>query len=162
MYRHKHTHLFQSALFVLVSLFWCTGVSFDHLTGCIHCLTMLFCLLVLCHPVFRSFYSRIQEYKFISQECLYCTEKELQSLKGWLCCRAATIRVSRKKGGSGSSTPQTPQSAVVRSSWLDVWKGFRWHYHHHHHYCFSDLLLLSQSFITNLNKILVELKLSLG
>ncbi|XP_056253388.1 arf-GAP with Rho-GAP domain, ANK repeat and PH domain-containing protein 1 isoform X2 [Seriola aureovittata] len=36
--------------------------------------------------------------------------------------RAATIRVSRKKGGSGSSTPQ---SAVVRSSWLDVWKGFR-------------------------------------
>lgn len=93
---------------------------------------------------------------------LYCTEKELQSLKGWLCCRAATIRVSRKKGGSGSSTPQTPQSAVVRSSWLDVWKGFRWHYQHHHHYCFSDLLLLSQSFITNLNKILVELKLSVG
>ncbi|XP_067348222.1 arf-GAP with Rho-GAP domain, ANK repeat and PH domain-containing protein 1 isoform X2 [Channa argus] len=36
--------------------------------------------------------------------------------------RAATIRVSRKKGGSG--TP-APQSAVVRSSWLDVWKGFR-------------------------------------
>uniref|UniRef100_UPI0037E7D9A1 arf-GAP with Rho-GAP domain, ANK repeat and PH domain-containing protein 1 isoform X2 n=1 Tax=Semicossyphus pulcher TaxID=241346 RepID=UPI0037E7D9A1 len=36
--------------------------------------------------------------------------------------RAATIRVSRKKGGSKSSTPQ---SAVVRSSWLDVWKGFR-------------------------------------
>ncbi|KAM9348690.1 arf-GAP with Rho-GAP domain, ANK repeat and PH domain-containing protein 1 [Symphorus nematophorus] len=36
--------------------------------------------------------------------------------------RAATIRVSRKKGGSG---PSTPQSAVVRSSWLDVWKGFR-------------------------------------
>ncbi|KAM8741507.1 arf-GAP with Rho-GAP domain, ANK repeat and PH domain-containing protein 1 isoform 2-T3 [Acanthopagrus schlegelii] len=37
--------------------------------------------------------------------------------------RAATIRVSRKKGSTG--TPQTPQSAVVRSSWLDVWKGFR-------------------------------------
>nr|XP_046266473.1 arf-GAP with Rho-GAP domain, ANK repeat and PH domain-containing protein 1 isoform X2 [Scatophagus argus] len=36
--------------------------------------------------------------------------------------RAATIRVSRKKGVSGGSTPQ---SAVVRSSWLDVWKGFR-------------------------------------
>ncbi|XP_047184084.1 arf-GAP with Rho-GAP domain, ANK repeat and PH domain-containing protein 1 [Scophthalmus maximus] len=36
--------------------------------------------------------------------------------------RAATIRVSRKKVGSGNSTPQ---SAVVRSSWLDVWKGFR-------------------------------------
>ncbi|XP_076605795.1 arf-GAP with Rho-GAP domain, ANK repeat and PH domain-containing protein 1 [Chaetodon auriga] len=36
--------------------------------------------------------------------------------------RAATIRVSRKKGGSGNSAPQ---SAVVRSSWLDVWKGFR-------------------------------------
>ncbi|XP_041657650.1 arf-GAP with Rho-GAP domain, ANK repeat and PH domain-containing protein 1 isoform X2 [Cheilinus undulatus] len=36
--------------------------------------------------------------------------------------RAATIRVSRKKGGSKSSAPQ---SAVVRSSWLDVWKGFR-------------------------------------
>ncbi|XP_018517421.1 arf-GAP with Rho-GAP domain, ANK repeat and PH domain-containing protein 1 [Lates calcarifer] len=36
--------------------------------------------------------------------------------------RAATIRVSRKKGGSRTSTPQ---SAVVRSSWLDVWKGFR-------------------------------------
>ncbi|XP_040907249.1 arf-GAP with Rho-GAP domain, ANK repeat and PH domain-containing protein 1 [Toxotes jaculatrix] len=36
--------------------------------------------------------------------------------------RAATIRVSRKKGGGGSSAPQ---SAVVRSSWLDVWKGFR-------------------------------------
>ncbi|XP_039633654.1 arf-GAP with Rho-GAP domain, ANK repeat and PH domain-containing protein 1 isoform X1 [Perca fluviatilis] len=36
--------------------------------------------------------------------------------------RAATIRVSRKKGVSGSSTPQ---SAVVRASWLDVWKGFR-------------------------------------
>uniref|UniRef100_A0AAQ5Y8G3 Arf-GAP with Rho-GAP domain, ANK repeat and PH domain-containing protein 1-like n=1 Tax=Amphiprion ocellaris TaxID=80972 RepID=A0AAQ5Y8G3_AMPOC len=36
--------------------------------------------------------------------------------------RAATIRVSRKKGGSGSSGPQ---SAVVRASWLDVWKGFR-------------------------------------
>ncbi|CAG5882247.1 unnamed protein product [Menidia menidia] len=37
--------------------------------------------------------------------------------------RAATIRVSRKKGGSGSSAPQ---SAVVRTSWLDVWKGFRY------------------------------------
>ncbi|XP_069395470.1 arf-GAP with Rho-GAP domain, ANK repeat and PH domain-containing protein 1 isoform X2 [Paralichthys olivaceus] len=36
--------------------------------------------------------------------------------------RTATIRVSRKKTGSGSSSPQ---SAVVRSSWLDVWKGFR-------------------------------------
>lgn len=36
--------------------------------------------------------------------------------------RAATIRVSRKKAGSGSSAPQ---SAVVRASWLDVWKGFR-------------------------------------
>ncbi|XP_044078447.1 arf-GAP with Rho-GAP domain, ANK repeat and PH domain-containing protein 1 [Siniperca chuatsi] len=36
--------------------------------------------------------------------------------------RAATIRVSRKKGVSGSSTQQ---SAVVQSSWLDVWKGFR-------------------------------------
>ncbi|XP_060911744.1 arf-GAP with Rho-GAP domain, ANK repeat and PH domain-containing protein 1 isoform X4 [Labrus mixtus] len=36
--------------------------------------------------------------------------------------RAATIRVSRKKGGSKGSTPH---SAVVRSSWLDVWKGFR-------------------------------------
>ncbi|XP_047235773.1 arf-GAP with Rho-GAP domain, ANK repeat and PH domain-containing protein 1 isoform X2 [Girardinichthys multiradiatus] len=37
--------------------------------------------------------------------------------------RAATIRVSRKKGGSGGSAPQ---SAVVRASWLDVWKGFRY------------------------------------
>ncbi|XP_031734954.1 arf-GAP with Rho-GAP domain, ANK repeat and PH domain-containing protein 1 [Anarrhichthys ocellatus] len=36
--------------------------------------------------------------------------------------RGATIRVSRKKGGSGSSAHQ---SAVVRTSWLDVWKGFR-------------------------------------
>nr|XP_020446852.1 arf-GAP with Rho-GAP domain, ANK repeat and PH domain-containing protein 1-like [Monopterus albus] len=36
--------------------------------------------------------------------------------------RAATIRVSRKKEASGSSAPQ---SAVVRSSWLDVWKGFK-------------------------------------
>ncbi|XP_008277690.1 arf-GAP with Rho-GAP domain, ANK repeat and PH domain-containing protein 1 [Stegastes partitus] len=36
--------------------------------------------------------------------------------------RAATIRVSRKKGGSGSLAAQ---SAVVRASWLDVWKGFR-------------------------------------
>ncbi|XP_049447878.1 arf-GAP with Rho-GAP domain, ANK repeat and PH domain-containing protein 1 [Epinephelus fuscoguttatus] len=36
--------------------------------------------------------------------------------------RAATIRVSRKKGGSGSSSPQ---GTVVRASWLDVWKGFR-------------------------------------
>ncbi|XP_054902898.1 arf-GAP with Rho-GAP domain, ANK repeat and PH domain-containing protein 1 [Poeciliopsis prolifica] len=37
--------------------------------------------------------------------------------------RAATIKVSRKKGrGSGDSAPQ---SAVVRASWLDVWKGFR-------------------------------------
>ncbi|XP_051793856.1 arf-GAP with Rho-GAP domain, ANK repeat and PH domain-containing protein 1 [Acanthochromis polyacanthus] len=36
--------------------------------------------------------------------------------------RAATIRVSRKKGVSGSSGPQ---SAVVRASWLDIWKGFR-------------------------------------
>ncbi|KAM4620442.1 arf-GAP with Rho-GAP domain, ANK repeat and PH domain-containing protein 1 [Polymixia lowei] len=36
--------------------------------------------------------------------------------------RAATIRVSRKKGGiAGSSL----QSAVVRAGWLDVWKGFR-------------------------------------
>ncbi|XP_041864759.1 arf-GAP with Rho-GAP domain, ANK repeat and PH domain-containing protein 1 isoform X2 [Melanotaenia boesemani] len=37
--------------------------------------------------------------------------------------RAATIRVSRKKGSGGSSAPQ---SAVVRNSWLDVWKGFRY------------------------------------
>ncbi|XP_071369447.1 arf-GAP with Rho-GAP domain, ANK repeat and PH domain-containing protein 1-like [Centroberyx affinis] len=36
--------------------------------------------------------------------------------------RAATIRVSRKKG---SGTSSNPQSAVVRASWLDVWKGFR-------------------------------------
>ncbi|XP_059207922.1 arf-GAP with Rho-GAP domain, ANK repeat and PH domain-containing protein 1 [Centropristis striata] len=36
--------------------------------------------------------------------------------------RAATIRVSRKKGAGGSPAPQ---SAVVRASWLDVWKGFR-------------------------------------
>ncbi|XP_074468354.1 arf-GAP with Rho-GAP domain, ANK repeat and PH domain-containing protein 1 [Sebastes fasciatus] len=36
--------------------------------------------------------------------------------------RAATIRVSRTKGGNKSSTPQ---NAVVRASWLDVWKGFR-------------------------------------
>ncbi|XP_042337882.1 arf-GAP with Rho-GAP domain, ANK repeat and PH domain-containing protein 1-like, partial [Plectropomus leopardus] len=36
--------------------------------------------------------------------------------------RAATIRVSRKKGGSKGAAPQ---SAVVRASWLDVWKGFR-------------------------------------
>ncbi|XP_077448186.1 arf-GAP with Rho-GAP domain, ANK repeat and PH domain-containing protein 1 isoform X2 [Stigmatopora argus] len=34
----------------------------------------------------------------------------------------ATIRVSRKKG---KRTPVGPQSAVVRASWLDVWKGFR-------------------------------------
>lgn len=37
--------------------------------------------------------------------------------------RAATIRVSRKKGGSSEPAPQ---SAVVRTSWLDVWKGFRY------------------------------------
>ncbi|KAM9788515.1 arf-GAP with Rho-GAP domain, ANK repeat and PH domain-containing protein 1 [Neosynchiropus ocellatus] len=36
--------------------------------------------------------------------------------------RAATIRVSRKKGGSGNASPKT---AVVRADWLDVWKGFR-------------------------------------
>ncbi|XP_029925434.1 arf-GAP with Rho-GAP domain, ANK repeat and PH domain-containing protein 1 [Myripristis murdjan] len=36
--------------------------------------------------------------------------------------RAATIRVSRKKGGAVSPSVQ---SAVVRASWLDVWKGFR-------------------------------------
>ncbi|XP_047463937.1 arf-GAP with Rho-GAP domain, ANK repeat and PH domain-containing protein 1 isoform X2 [Mugil cephalus] len=36
--------------------------------------------------------------------------------------RAATIRVSRKKG---RREPSTPVSAVVRASWLDVWKGFR-------------------------------------
>ncbi|XP_019747482.1 arf-GAP with Rho-GAP domain, ANK repeat and PH domain-containing protein 1 [Hippocampus comes] len=35
---------------------------------------------------------------------------------------AATIRVSRKKG---HGPPADPQSAVVRASWLDVWKGFR-------------------------------------
>ncbi|XP_051902987.1 arf-GAP with Rho-GAP domain, ANK repeat and PH domain-containing protein 1 [Hippocampus zosterae] len=35
---------------------------------------------------------------------------------------AATIRVSRKKG---HGPPAEPQSAVVRASWLDVWKGFR-------------------------------------
>ncbi|XP_077402310.1 arf-GAP with Rho-GAP domain, ANK repeat and PH domain-containing protein 1 isoform X2 [Vanacampus margaritifer] len=34
----------------------------------------------------------------------------------------ATIRVSRKKG---QRPPVGPQSAVVRASWLDVWKGFR-------------------------------------
>ncbi|XP_077360520.1 arf-GAP with Rho-GAP domain, ANK repeat and PH domain-containing protein 1 isoform X2 [Festucalex cinctus] len=34
----------------------------------------------------------------------------------------ATIRVSRKKG---HRPPTGPQSAVVRASWLDVWKGFR-------------------------------------
>ncbi|CAK6981361.1 arf-GAP with Rho-GAP domain%2C ANK repeat and PH domain-containing protein 1 [Scomber scombrus] len=39
--------------------------------------------------------------------------------------RAATIRVSRKKGSKGSKGSSAPQSAVVRSSWLDVWKGFR-------------------------------------
>ncbi|XP_032432456.1 arf-GAP with Rho-GAP domain, ANK repeat and PH domain-containing protein 1 [Xiphophorus hellerii] len=38
--------------------------------------------------------------------------------------RAATIRVSRKKGGGGGGS--APQSAVVRASWLDVWKGFRY------------------------------------
>ncbi|XP_045896923.1 arf-GAP with Rho-GAP domain, ANK repeat and PH domain-containing protein 1 isoform X2 [Micropterus dolomieu] len=36
--------------------------------------------------------------------------------------RAATIRVSRKKPVSRGSIRQ---GAVVRSSWLDVWKGFR-------------------------------------
>ncbi|XP_054610513.1 arf-GAP with Rho-GAP domain, ANK repeat and PH domain-containing protein 1 isoform X2 [Dunckerocampus dactyliophorus] len=36
----------------------------------------------------------------------------------------ATIRVSRKKG---YGTHAVPQSAVVRASWLDTWKGFR-HY----------------------------------
>lgn len=36
--------------------------------------------------------------------------------------RAATIRVSRKKLSGGSPARQ---SAVVRASWLDVWKGFR-------------------------------------
>ncbi|XP_069572651.1 arf-GAP with Rho-GAP domain, ANK repeat and PH domain-containing protein 1 [Brachyistius frenatus] len=36
--------------------------------------------------------------------------------------RAATIRVSRTKVASKNSAPQ---SAVVRASWLDVWKGFR-------------------------------------
>uniref|UniRef100_A0AAQ4Q079 Arf-GAP with Rho-GAP domain, ANK repeat and PH domain-containing protein 1-like n=1 Tax=Gasterosteus aculeatus aculeatus TaxID=481459 RepID=A0AAQ4Q079_GASAC len=36
--------------------------------------------------------------------------------------RAATIRVSRKKGGGAMLTSQ---NAVVRASWLDVWKGFR-------------------------------------
>uniref|UniRef100_A0A672FAI8 Arf-GAP with Rho-GAP domain, ANK repeat and PH domain-containing protein 1-like n=1 Tax=Salarias fasciatus TaxID=181472 RepID=A0A672FAI8_SALFA len=35
--------------------------------------------------------------------------------------RAATIRVSRKKG----ARPSPVQSAVVRASWLDMWKGFR-------------------------------------
>ncbi|XP_043996523.1 arf-GAP with Rho-GAP domain, ANK repeat and PH domain-containing protein 1 isoform X2 [Gambusia affinis] len=38
--------------------------------------------------------------------------------------RAATIRVSRKKGSG--SRDSAPQSAVVRASWLDVWKGFRY------------------------------------
>ncbi|XP_075888233.1 arf-GAP with Rho-GAP domain, ANK repeat and PH domain-containing protein 1 isoform X2 [Nelusetta ayraudi] len=37
--------------------------------------------------------------------------------------RSATIRVSRKKGVSKDTSGQ---SAVVRSSWLDVWKGFRY------------------------------------
>ncbi|TNM84400.1 hypothetical protein fugu_008578 [Takifugu bimaculatus] len=37
--------------------------------------------------------------------------------------RMASIRVSRKKGGSGNSSPR---GAVVQSSWLDVWKGFRY------------------------------------
>ncbi|XP_034088103.1 arf-GAP with Rho-GAP domain, ANK repeat and PH domain-containing protein 1-like isoform X1 [Gymnodraco acuticeps] len=36
--------------------------------------------------------------------------------------RTATIRVSRKKGAVGGAAPH---SAVVRSGWLDVWKGFR-------------------------------------
>ncbi|XP_028322114.1 arf-GAP with Rho-GAP domain, ANK repeat and PH domain-containing protein 1 isoform X2 [Gouania willdenowi] len=36
--------------------------------------------------------------------------------------RAATIKVSRKKGGKKASTPR---SAMVRASWLDMWKGFR-------------------------------------
>ncbi|XP_016891590.1 arf-GAP with Rho-GAP domain, ANK repeat and PH domain-containing protein 1 isoform X2 [Cynoglossus semilaevis] len=36
--------------------------------------------------------------------------------------RAATIRVSRKKGGRGGSVPQ---GSVVRNSWLDTWKGLR-------------------------------------
>ncbi|CAN9501222.1 unnamed protein product [Ophioblennius macclurei] len=35
--------------------------------------------------------------------------------------RAATIRVSRKKGAN----KPTVQSAVARASWLDMWKGFR-------------------------------------
>ena len=80
MYRHKHIHLSQSVLFVLVSLFRCTCVSFNHLTDGIHRSAMLFCSFVLCLPVFRSFSSRIQEYKY--KFVLYCTEKELQSLKG--------------------------------------------------------------------------------
>ncbi|XP_029703988.1 arf-GAP with Rho-GAP domain, ANK repeat and PH domain-containing protein 1 isoform X2 [Takifugu rubripes] len=37
--------------------------------------------------------------------------------------RMASIRVSRKKGGSGNSSPR---GAVVQSSWLDIWKGFRY------------------------------------
>ncbi|KAJ8266950.1 hypothetical protein GJAV_G00136530 [Gymnothorax javanicus] len=48
--------------------------------------------------------------------------------------RAATIRVSRKKQslaqwGGGSQTGETPirESAVSRSSWLDVWQGRRHH-----------------------------------
>ncbi|KAM9333293.1 uncharacterized protein KZ484_018319 isoform 1-T1 [Pholidichthys leucotaenia] len=37
--------------------------------------------------------------------------------------RAATIKVSRKKISAGKTSAH--QSAVVRASWLDVWKGFR-------------------------------------
>ncbi|XP_037125322.1 arf-GAP with Rho-GAP domain, ANK repeat and PH domain-containing protein 1 isoform X3 [Syngnathus acus] len=50
-----------------------------------------------------------------------------QSAKGGKSSRqktpgVATIRVSRKKG---HGPPSGQQSAVVRASWLDVWKGFR-------------------------------------
>lgn len=38
--------------------------------------------------------------------------------------RAATLRVSRKRG-SGGSGPEAIRPSVSRCSWLDVWKGFR-------------------------------------
>lgn len=38
--------------------------------------------------------------------------------------RTATLRVSRKRG-SGGSGPVAKSPSVSRSSWLDVWKGFR-------------------------------------
>lgn len=55
---------------------------------------------------------------------MVCRWLDLQRCDAFLMisCRMASIRVSRKKGGSGNSSPR---GAVVQSSWLDVWKGFR-------------------------------------